>query len=182
MRLVNLLVSLLAGLSFASAAVDWSVDVGVTNSEVKVDLTDGNDGTTSSRKTGYYLGAGFLRPAVAGSQHHIGMRVQVADAAGDRLMAVRVLDYQYRLAELPFMFGAFAGAASLDTGSTTLGYYGGVEALWRSPVPHLNVGIGAQYGDKLARDKLLADDQPGGQRPDLFYDVSSAVLFLRWDF
>lgn len=161
-------------------AVEWSADLGLATSKVEVNLTDGNDGISSDDGTGYYVGLGFLRPFAIDSQHHLGMRLQLSDAAGDRLLAARVLDYQYRFDSLPLRLGMFAGAASLDTGSTTLGYYAGVEGLWQSPVPSLSFGISAQYGDKLARDKLLDSDEQGGQRPDLFYAVSNVMLFLRW--
>ncbi|MBQ1784151.1 MAG: hypothetical protein II007_10910 [Gammaproteobacteria bacterium] len=177
MRFSWLMVALLA---LPAQAVEWAADLGLATSKVEVNLTDGNDGMSSDDGTGYYVGLGFLRPFAIDSQHHLGMRLQLSDAAGDRLLAARVLDYQYRLDHLPLRLGVFAGAASLDTGSTTLGYYAGVEGLWQSPVPELSFGISAQYGDKLARDKLLTSDEQGGQRPDLFYAVSNVMLFLRW--
>ena len=44
----------------------------------------------------------------------------------------------------------------------------------------MDLGIDLRYGDKIARDNLLPTDPQS--RPDSFYDLTGASLYLRYRF
>jgi hypothetical protein len=156
----------------APASAEAFVDLGLNATRVEADIAALSD-TVTSTQSGVHLGAGLRRELTRGS---IGARVELDDVDGDLLLAVRALDYRRHLTER-FAVTAFAGAARLDLATPAYGYYlgGGVELkeLW----PSWTLAVDARFGDKIARDNLLPSD-PGGERPDNFYDLSGISLYL----
>jgi hypothetical protein len=150
------------------------VDAGVNVNEVTVD-TGRNVPRT---KTGYTVAPHFAigaRRAVSG-RSDLGVRVEVDDIDGSLLLGFRALDYRYRFAG-PLAIGAFIGAARYDLATPAYGIYGGMGAQWRDVFAGWDLGMDLRYASKVARDRLLPED-PADPRADLFYDVSSATLYL----
>jgi hypothetical protein len=72
------------------------------------------------------------------------------------------------------------GAARYDLATPAFGYYLGAGFQWRNALDRVDLNFDLRYGDKLARDQLLADEVPLGPRPDAFYDVMGATLYLSY--
>ncbi len=157
------------------AGASMFVDAGVAYS--KVNLTRDGGGATLRRGAfapAPHLGLG-LRRAV-GAHGDIGVRLELDRVDGDALVAVRALDYRYRVGA-SLAVTAFAGAARLDRATPAYGYYVGGGAQWRDLRPGWDLGFELRYGDKLARDELA----PGGQllgNFDTFNDLYGASLYL----
>ncbi len=93
---------------------------------------------------------------------------------------MRALDYRYRFPG-PLALTAFAGAARYDLATPAYGLYVGAGAQWRDLLPRLDLALDLRYASKVARDDLV-DGDPAGGRPDSFYDITSAALYLSWRF
>ena len=95
---------------------------------------------------------------------------------------MRALDYRYRWGKHVAVSG-FLGAARYDLATPAFGYYFGAGAQWRDVWPRIDVGVDLRIAEKVARDKLVASDpNPSVGRPDVFYDINSASVYLtyRW--
>jgi hypothetical protein len=55
--------------------------------------------------------------------------------------------------------------------------YYGVGALWRNVLPKWDLGLDVRHAQNLARDHLLADD-PQGVRPESFYKIETAQMYV----
>jgi hypothetical protein len=169
----SLRVTSLAAATFAgSASAELVVDVGVNSTRVEADIATLAEKPTQS-SSGLHVGVGLRRELARGS---IGARVELDDVDGERLLAVRALDYRRHFAER-FSWTAFAGAARLDLATPAYGYYLGAGLEVRDLFPSWALAVDARFGDKLARDNLLPTDPQGG-RPDNFYDIQSVALYL----
>lgn len=155
-----------------AVAADAFVDVGINATRVEADIATLPDKQTST-DSGWHLGAGLRRELARGS---IGARIELDDVDGDRLLAVRALDYRRHLSER-FAVTAFAGAARLDLATPAHGYYlgGGVEL--KELLRGWTLAIDLRLGDKIARDNLLPTDPQGG-RPDNFYDLTGVAVYF----
>jgi hypothetical protein len=154
------------------ASAELFVDVGVNSTRVEADIATLAEELTSS-SSGVHVGAGLRRELARGS---IGARLELDDVDGERLLAVRALDYRRHFSER-LSWTAFAGAARLDLETPAHGYYLGAGLELRDIWPSWNLAIDLRLGDKLARDNVLATDPQGG-RPDNFYDISGIALYL----
>ena len=129
-------------------------------------------------KTGFTAAPHFAvgaRRAVS-RRSDLGVRIELDDIDGNLLIGFRALDYRYRFAG-PLAIGAFIGAARYDLATPAYGIYGGMGAQWRDLFAGWDLGMDLRYATKVARDRLLPED-PADPRSDLFYDVSSATLYL----
>lgn len=158
---------------------DLFVDAGVNISEVQIRLGDGSGTTNTSYQTAAHMGIGARRSV---SDHSdLGVRAEFDQIDDELLLSVRALDYRYRFRS-PLAVSAFAGAARYNLATPAYGYYYGVGAQWRDILPRFDLNLDVRYADKVARDKLLPDDPGTDPRPDSFYDVTGATLYLsyRW--
>jgi hypothetical protein len=152
------------------------VDGGVNAGRVRQDILDSSDIATTDLEFSPHFGIGVRRAVAA--NHDLGARLELDEFDGEPLLAVRALDYRYRFAN-PLALTGFLGAARYDLATPAYGYYGGVGAQWRGLADRWDLALDLRYGDKLARDRLLPGE-PQGQRPDSFFDIVSATLYLSY--
>lgn len=160
-------------------AAELFVDAGLSVNRVKADFTNlAPDPTTDSgKKLSPHVGLGARR---LGAKHDFGVRMELDQADEDLLIAVRALDYRYRIGQ-HLAFTGFLGAARYDLATPAFGYYIGAGAQWRDILPRMDLGLDLRLAEKVARDKLVASDpDPSVGRPDVFYDISSASLYLSY--
>jgi len=158
-------------------------DVGVAANKVRVNLGKGDAApvyaTSVQAEPHFGLGA---RRAVSDNSD-LGVRLELDRADGATLIAVRALDYRYRFRN-PLALDLFFGAARYSLATPAFGYYLGAGVEWRDLFPRWDLSLSYRYADKVARDKLLPQDnlQATDPRPDTFYDVYSTLLSLsyRW--
>lgn len=158
---------------------DLFVDAGVNVSDVLIRLGDGSPKMTTGFQAAAHMGVGARRQV--SDRSDLGVRAELDEIDGELLLSVRALDYRYRF-ESPLALSAFAGAARYDLATPAYGYYYGVGAQWRDVLPRFDLNLDVRYADKVARDKLLPSDPSADPRPDSFYDITGATLYLsyRW--
>lgn len=155
------------------------VDFGANANEVRIDLDDDIPRTTTDREIAAHFGLGARRAVTA--HQDLGVRVEYDDIGGSALIGVRALDYRYRF-DGPIALTGFLGAARYELATPAYGIYGGIGAQWRSVLrSNFDLSLDLRYASKVARDDLVAGD-PAGGRPDSFYDVASAALYLSYRF
>jgi hypothetical protein len=155
------------------------IDAGINVSSLTIELGDEQSGIDyKDNLIGAHWAIGARR-AVA-RHHDLGVRVEADDLDGKLLLAVRALDYRYRLGK-HLAFSGFAGAVRYDLATPAYGLYGGVGAGWRDLLPNWDLSLDVRFGETIARDKVLANEVPG-IRPDNFYDLFGGSLSLsyRW--
>jgi hypothetical protein len=150
------------------------VAAGYSSYDVTVTVDEGQARPTSSG-SGAHIAIGARR--AISDRTDVGMRLDLDRIDDEYMLAVRAIDYRYRLWG-PLAVSAFLGAARYDLATPAYGYYLGGGVMWRDVLPQFDIGIEARYADKVARDKLLPSDPVFAQRNDIFYDVKSAVLYL----
>jgi hypothetical protein len=163
--------------------VERFVDVGLNASSLNINLATGSGVLAKTgTKFGPHAGLGVRR---AVSKHNdLGARVELDEIDSHGLIAVRAIDYRYRLNRTLALTG-FLGAARYDLATPAFGYYVGLGAQWRDVLPGWDANIDFRYGDKIARDKLLPSDPPAvgpAARNDEFYDIRGATLYLSYKF
>ncbi|WP_341502685.1 hypothetical protein [Gallaecimonas sp. GXIMD4217] len=161
-----------------TAQAELFVDLGLNASKVTVNIADGREEFDTDLELGPHLGLGARRAVSDNSD--FGFRVELDQVGSELLLAVRALDYRYRLND-KLAFSAFLGAARYDLATPAYGYYAGLGAQWRDIMPGWDLGADFRYGEKVARDKLLPEDPQGG-RPDSFYDIKGLSLYLSYRF
>ena len=156
-------------------AVQRFIDAGASSTRILFESSDLVPDTTSAHFSSPHLGLGARR---AVSEHQdLGVRVEYDRVNGYPLLALRALDYRYRLGRHAAA-SAFFGAARYQTGTPAFGYYMGAGAQWRDLIGHLDFNLDVRFGDKLARDALLPGDPPTTRRPDMFYGLRGAAAYL----
>lgn len=157
----------------AMASGELFVDVGAQVSRIEARIAN-TPGTVDSTETGAHIGIGVVRSV--GERNELGARLELDNLGSDLLLAVRAVDWRYRVSER-FSVGGFLGAARLDLATPAYGYYFGAGIQFRDVMPGWDLGIDLRYGDKVARDNLLPTDPQGGS-PDNFYDIGGASLYF----
>lgn len=164
-----------------SNLVDYFVDAGASASRVKMWLADGNPEFVTDAAYAPHLAIGARRAVSAHSD--LGARIELDRIEGATLVALRALDYRYRLGD-HFALTGFLGAARYDVATPALGYYLGLGAQWRNLARNLDLSLDVRFGDKIARDKFatIPSDPPSTPttRPDQFYDLYGATLYLSY--
>jgi hypothetical protein len=158
--------------STQTASADAFFDVGINATRVEADIATLPAKETST-DSGWHLGAGLRRELARGS---IGARIELDDIDGDRLLAVRPLDYRRHVSQR-FALTAFAGAARLDLATPAYGYYLGGGVQLNRFLREWTLAVDLRLGDKIARDNLLPSDPQGG-RPDNFYDLTGVAVYF----
>lgn len=161
------------------SGADLFVEAGVNVSEVQIRVGDNSPKRTTSMQAGPHVAIGARRAVSARSD--FGVRLELDRIEGDLLLGVRALDYRYRFNN-PLAFTLFAGAARYDLATPAYGYYYGVGLQLRDILRGLDLSLDVKYADKVARDRLLPSEPPVTplNRPDSFFDISSAVLSLSY--
>jgi hypothetical protein len=150
------------------------VDAGANANKVHMDLQQGLPITSTALGFGPHFGVGARREVAMSND--LGVRVEYDQVDGHSLIGVRAIDYRYRF-ESPLALGLFVGAARYNLATPAYSIYFGGGAQWRDIVPKWDLNLELKHAQNLARDHLLATD-PQGLRPDSFYKVDSALLFL----
>lgn len=162
-----------------AAGADLFVDLGVNANQVRIDFDDDLPRTTTDSDVAMHLGIGARRQV--SERQDLGVRIEYDDIDDHALVGVRALDYRYRFAG-PLALTGFVGAARYDLATPAYGLYIGAGVQWRSILQSdFDVSLDLRYASKVARDDLVEGDPVGG-RPDSFYDIASAALYLSWRF
>ena len=155
------------------------IDAGVNLSQVQIRLGDGTPTMTTDLEVAPHFGVGARRSVSVSSD--LGVRLELDRIDDEMLLSVRALDYRYRFRS-PLALSFFVGASRYDLATPAYGYYLGGGVQWRNLLPGFDVGVDLRYCDKIALDKLPAEDPPSDPRPDSFYDISGAALSLSYRF
>jgi hypothetical protein len=152
------------------------VDAGMNVNKVRIDLQKGLlPTTTSSAAFGPHMGLGARR--AVSQNNDLGVRVEYdGDVDGHGLIGFRAVDYRHRFGD-SFALGLFAGVARYDLATPAYSIYAGLGGQWRNVLPKWDLGLDFRYAQHVARDHVLASD-PGGPRPDSFYDIESGIFYL----
>jgi Capsule assembly protein Wzi len=150
------------------------VDAGLNVNRVRADLEPGIPITTSQLAVDPHIGVGARRAVSANND--LGVRVELDEVDGHALIGVRALDYRYRFSD-DFAAGLFFGAARYDLATPAYSVYFGLGGLWRNILPKWDLGLDLRHAQNVARDHVLASD-PQGVRPDSFYKIDTALLYL----
>jgi hypothetical protein len=156
---------------------EWFVDAGVNANRVNVDLNGSLPVTTTSVAFGPHFGLGARR--AVSLNNDLGVRLEVDEVDGHSLLGVRAVDYRYRFSEA-FAASLFIGADRYDLATPAYSIYFGGGVQWRNflgALPGWDLGLDFRHAQNIARDHLLPSDPPG-PRPDSFYKIDSAVLYL----
>jgi hypothetical protein len=162
----------------AAGGAEVFLDAGMNVNQVQVDLTDLTPRTKTPVAYAPHLAFGARR-AVAEHQD-LGVRIELDDINRHTLIGVRALDYRYRFAG-PLALSAFIGAARYALATPAYGIYLGGGAQWRNVLPGWDLGLDLRQAVKVARDHVLPTD-PHTARPDSFYDITSATLYVTHHF
>jgi hypothetical protein len=152
------------------------VDAGYNVSRQNIDLTSATTRYNSPVGEGYHFALGARR---AVSDHNdLGARIEAENVQGHSLINVRAVDWRYRFNN-PLALGAFFGASRYDLATPAYGFYYGVGAAWRNVFPGWDLGLDLKYSNSVARDHLLPTDPVDVKgRPDSFYNISTAALYI----
>jgi hypothetical protein len=150
------------------AGLERFADIGVSGGKLQLNLGGFTAAAESAQPAGKdvvspHLGLG-VRKQVAEHQD-LGVRVEVDDFNSDAMLALRIIDYRYRL-DRHLAVGAFFGFARYAAPTPAQGYYEGAGVQWRDLLPHWDLSLEARYFDHLQRDKLLPSDAQALQNGD----------------
>jgi hypothetical protein len=150
------------------------VDAGVNANEVHIDLEPGIPKTTTRLGFGPHFGLGARR-AVSDS-NDLGVRLELDQIDDHSLIGVRAVDYRHRFNDA-FALSLFAGVNRYDLATPAYSIYYGLGAQWRNILPKWDLGLDFRHAENIARDHVLASD-PQGVRPESFYKIESAILYI----
>jgi hypothetical protein len=180
---IPVLIAVLVGLVFTRAPANaenfFDVDIGVVYSDVSASETSPVDGDFSSGEAGYHIAFGAYRNADE-SPWIYGVKIEAQDVVGHSLLGVRAIDVGYRFTP-KFTFNGFLGASRYDLTTAAYGYRLGIGGQYRLSNSWA-VGSEFVFNDKLARDKVLPEENPGVGSPDIFYDIFQLSLFIKYRF
>jgi len=154
------------------------VDVGGNVNKVHIDLDPGIPQTWTKLGIDPHFAVGARR--AVSDNNDLGVRVELDEIAAHALYGFRAIDYRYRFGD-SFAAGLFLGVDRYQLATPAYSMYAGVGVEWRnflrSWLPHWDLGLDYRYAQNVARDHVLPSD-PDGSRPDSFYKIESAVLYL----
>jgi hypothetical protein len=169
------------------AQADFQFDIGYQYHDLQWETQNAEFDGLDMSGSDYHLGL-YLRNRVGTSQKHmIGLGVNVDRLNDENLLGFRAIDYRYEVNQA-IQVGAFVGAANLDSGFQQSGYYLGVNTAYY-PSKHVGINFEVNYGDTLARDRVLDSDPVGdpledgrANRPDIFLNFYSTSVSLSFRF
>jgi Capsule assembly protein Wzi len=155
--------------------VEVFVDAGVVANRVEADITSDTPRTILGTSYAPHLAVGARRQISA--HQDLGVAIEGDDIQGLSLISARLLDYRYRF-NSPLALNLFGGAARYATATPAVGFYFGGGAQWRNILPHWDLGVSYRYATKVDRLRVLPSDPQSGYRPDAYYDISMATLYI----
>jgi hypothetical protein len=162
-----------------AAKLERFVDAGVSGGRLGLDLGGFSAAEEAASAVQYrsvispHVGIG-VRRAVS-TNGDLGIRAEF-DYFHGPLVALRVFDYRYRLAQ-HFAVGAFFGFVHYSAPTPALGYYEGIGMQWRDLWPHWDVSLDARVLDHVQRNKLLPSDPQNGD-PVEWYTMQAPTLYI----
>lgn len=156
-----------------------SIDVGIVYSDVSPSEPSPVDGDFSSAEFGYHFAFGAYRNKNE-SPWIYGVKFEAQDVVGNSLIGIRAIDIGYRFTPRITVNG-FLGASRYDLTTATFGYRLGIGGRFRF-LDNWSAGIEAVFNDKLARDKVLPEEDLGVGSPDIFYDIVQLSIFVNYRF
>jgi hypothetical protein len=154
------------------------VDAGMNLNEVHIDLERGTPTTTTPLGVDPHFALGARR--AVSDKNDLGVRLELDEIDGHSLIGARAVDYRHRYNE-SFALDFFLGVDRYNLATPAYSIYGGLGAQWRNFLrqwlPKWDVGLDLRHAQNVARDHVLASD-PRGSRPESFYKIESAVLYL----
>jgi hypothetical protein len=162
-----------------TAGIERFVDLGVSGGSLKLyrggfSSEQETAPPTENNVVSPHLGLG-IRKRVSTNQD-LGVRLELDDFNSGTLLALRIVDYRYRL-DRHLALGAFVGVARYAAPTPAQGYYLGGGLQWRNLLPHWDLSLEARYFDHLQRDKLLASDPQNGD-PVEWYNLLAPTLTI----
>jgi hypothetical protein len=154
-------------------------DAGFNLSKVEARIDGNQNRLRTGQELAPHFAIGARRPFSERSD--IGVRLELDRINDEILLAARLLDYRYRFRN-PLAVSLFFGAARYDLATPAFGYYLGGGVQWRNLFKNIDLSLDVRYADKVARDKLLPNDDTSLVRPDSFFDISGATLGLSYRF
>jgi hypothetical protein len=158
----------------ADPTAELFVDAGIGMNRVRIEPPD-HVRTTLGTEVSPHFGIGARR--AVSDRSDLGARIELDDIDGHVFMGVRAIDYRYRFAN-PLALTVFVGAARYDLATPAYGTYVGAGLQWRNVLPRWDAEVALRYASKVARDNVLPNDAPVGDRPDTYYDVYNVGLSL----
>jgi hypothetical protein len=157
------------------------VDAGANANEVKINLNEVRINgapvqltSTTPLNFGPHFALGARR--AVSDTNDLGARVELDQIDDHLLIGLRALDYRHRF-DSPFTFSLFGGVARYNLATPATSIYAGMGGGWRNILPKWDLDLDLRYAQNVARDHVLATD-PQGLRPDSFYKIESATLYL----
>jgi hypothetical protein len=150
------------------------VDAGMNANKVRINVEPTLPSTTTALGLGPHFALGARRAVSANND--LGVRLELDQINGHSLIGVRALDYRYRFTDA-FALSVFAGGVRYALATPAISVYGGIGTQWRNILPKWDLGLDFRYAQNVARDHVLASD-PQGVRPESFYKIESATLYL----
>jgi hypothetical protein len=167
--------------TYKNDGVELFVDMGANRSSVDKFLVIGESRPPIETTQGMHLGVGGRREV--STRGSLGVRLELDEVEGNKLISLRALDYQYRVTSLIAANGFF-GFGRYDTGLPADGYYWGGGLQFRNLIPKWDIALDYRHYEKLNRDKALPTDPPptAEGHPRLYYDIDSVSLYVtrRW--
>ena len=159
---------------------DVFFDAGANYSKVEIRLDGNQNRIRTPMEFSPHFAIGARRQV--SDRSDLGVRLELDQVNDEMLLSARLLDYRYRFLN-PLAVSLFFGAARYDLATPAYGYVIGGGVQWRNLLPNVDVSVDLRYFDKIARDKLLGDqDAPTMERPDSFFDISGATFGLSYRF
>ncbi len=160
--------------SIAGHGAELFVDAGVTAARVRADLQKGDPIVVSPVGVEPHLGLGARRAVT--DKGDLGVRIEFDQVNGHSLIGVRAVDWRLRTGDHAAV-SLFAGVDRYNVATPAYSLFAGAGAQWRDIVPKWDLNVDVRHGQNIARNHVLASDPPG-VRPDSFYKIDSAVVYL----
>jgi hypothetical protein len=152
-------------------------DIGININRVTVNLDPEIPQYNTAVGTDPHFALGARR--AVSTNNDLGARVEIDEIQSHMLIGFRAIDWRYRFGDA-FAVDAFAGVNRYQLATPAYSEYAGLGAQWRNFLPWLpkwDLGLDFRHAQNIARDHVLPTD-PRGTRPDSFYKIDSAVLYL----
>jgi hypothetical protein len=152
-------------------------DIGFNVNRVTVNLVPEIPQYNTPVGTGPHFALGARRAVSANND--LGVRAEIDEIQNHMLIGFRMIDWRYRFGDT-FAVGAFFGVNRYQLATPAYSEYVGLGLEWRNFLPWLpkwDLGVDFRHAQNIARDHVLPTD-PSGSRPDSFYKIDSAVLYL----
>jgi hypothetical protein len=161
-----------------SAGLERFVDAGVSGGRLGTNL-GGFSAAEEAAPLHYqneispHLGLGVRRAVTENGD--LGVRAELDDFHG-AMLALRLLDYRYRLNQ-HFAIGGFFGFARYSAPTAAQGYYYGLGVQWRELFAHWDLSFDTRFFDHVQRNKLLPSDPQNGDSVE-WYEMQAPSLYL----